>query len=98
MQQQRDPKQNRLAFYRRKRGHSQTRVAHLVGYKTHSALSLYEHGHVLPPLATALKLEIVLRTPVAFLFPDLYDSLKQNIRGEEDRLAGDGQQVLFPEN
>ena len=91
------PQQNDLALYRRKRGFSQKLVAHLIGHKTHSALSLYEHGRALPPLTTALKLEIVLRTPVAFLFPNLYDNLKQGIRSEEDRMADIGQQALFPE-
>ena len=79
-------------------GYSQHRVAHLLGHKSHAALSLYERGAVAPALATALRLEIILRTPVAFLFPDLYDTLKKEIRTEEERLAGFGQQSLFPEN
>jgi len=93
-----DPQQNHLALYRRKRGFSQRRVAHLIGHKTHSAVSLYEHGRALPPLLTALKLEIVLRTPVAFLFPNCYDDLKRAIRTEEAALSDIGQQVLFPEH
>lgn len=76
-------------------GYSQRYVADLLGHKSHAALSLYEHGVLLPKLTTALKLEIILRTPVAFLFPDLYDSLKNEIRGQEDGLAGFGQQSLF---
>jgi len=92
-----DSQYNHLALYRRKRGFSQKHVALLIGHKTHSAVSLYEHGRAIPPLITALKLEIVLRTPVAFLFPSLYRDLKETIRGEEDRMAGIGQQVLFPE-
>ena len=45
-------KQNRLAAFRRKRGYSQRRVAHLLGHKSHAALSLYEHGRVVPTLVT----------------------------------------------
>jgi transcriptional regulator with XRE-family HTH domain len=87
--------ENRLASFRRRRGYSQRRVAHLLGHKSHGALSSYERGRVLPTLTTALKLEIVLRTPVAFLFPSVYDLLRNEIRTEEDRLAGVGQQDLF---
>jgi transcriptional regulator with XRE-family HTH domain len=87
--------QNRLASFRRQRGYSQRRVAHLLGHKGHGALSTYERGSVLPTLTTALKLEIVLRTPVAFLFPGVYDALRREIRAEEGRLAGTGQQDLF---
>jgi transcriptional regulator with XRE-family HTH domain len=87
--------QNRLASYRRKRGYSQKRVAHLIGHKSHGALSSYERGRVLPTMTTALKLEIVLRTPVAFLFPTVYENLRAGIRAEEERMAGVGQQDLF---
>ena len=86
---------NLLASYRRRRAYSQRHVAHLLGHKSHGALSSYERGRVVPTLTTALKLEIVLRTPVAFLFPNVYETLRNEIRGEEDRLAGFGQQDLF---
>jgi transcriptional regulator with XRE-family HTH domain len=46
-------------------------------------ISRYERGKSLPPLSTALRLEIIYRVPVAFLFPDLYDQLRHLIRGEE---------------
>ena len=49
-------------------------------------VSRYERGHSLPSLALALKLGIVLRVPVEFLFPHLYDQLRLRIREEEDRL------------
>ena len=93
--QQTNQNQNRLASFRRRRGYSQRRVAHLLGHKSRGALSSYERGRVLPTLAIALKLEIVLRTPVAFLFPNVYETLRNEIRAEEDRLAGVGQQDLF---
>lgn len=91
----RNENQNRLASFRRRRGYSQRRVAHLLGHKSHGALSCYETGRTAPTLTTALKLEIVLRTPVAFLFPSIYENLRSEIRAEEDRLAGIGQQDLF---
>ena len=69
--QQTNQNQNLLAKYRRRIGYSQKRVAHLIGHKSHGALSSYECGRTLPTLTTALKLEIILRTPVAFLFPGI---------------------------
>jgi transcriptional regulator with XRE-family HTH domain len=93
--QQEHQNKNRLASFRRRRGYSQRHVAHLLGHKSHGPLSSYERGGSLPPLTTALKLEIVLRTPVAFLFPNVYETLRNQIRSEEDRLGGLGQQDLF---
>jgi hypothetical protein len=49
----------------------------------------------MPGLETALQLEVILRTPVAFLFPSLYDDLRKAIRAEEEQFAGFGQQSLF---
>jgi hypothetical protein len=43
----------------------------------------------------ALSLEIIYRTPVAFLFPAMYNELKRQIRHEEEALLGAGQQPLF---
>lgn len=87
--------QNRLASFRRKRGLSQRRVALLLGHKSHGALSSYENGRVLPKLDTALKLEIILRTPVAFLFPAIYEDFRSAIRKAEEQMEGFGQQDLF---
>lgn len=95
MRQHQNQNQNMLAKFRRRMGYSQRRVAHLLGHKSHASLSLYEHGRITPELVTALKLEIILRTPVAFLFPNLHDGLKKEIRAKEERLAGFGQQTLF---
>ena len=79
--------QNRLAAFRRKIGYSQRHVAKLLGHKSHAALSLYEHGRVQPTLITALRLEIILRTPVAFLFPELYEGLRLQVRSQEQHLT-----------
>jgi transcriptional regulator with XRE-family HTH domain len=95
---QHNQKQNSLAVYRRRMRYSQRSVARLLGHKSHAAVSSYEHGRVLPKLEIALRLEIILRTPLAFLFPDLHDSLKKEIRDHESSMAGFGQQALFPEN
>ena len=76
---------NCLWTYRKKMGFSQKRAAYFAGLKS-SDLSRYEHGVKLPNLPNALKLEIVYRTPVAFLFGDLYEELRKEIRKREETL------------
>jgi transcriptional regulator with XRE-family HTH domain len=89
------PKQNTLVLYRRRMGLTQRQVARLVGHRDASMLSHYEHGRVLPPLAVALKLEIVYRVPIAFLFPGMYEELRREIRQKEESLVNSSQQPLF---
>ena len=88
------PKTNDLVLYRRRMGFSQKQVARLLGHHDTSMVSHYEHGRSFPRLPVALKLEIILRVPVAFLFPGLYDEIKLHIRNEEEAIAG-GQGQLF---
>lgn len=77
---------NSLWTARNKMGFSQKRVACALGLKRTSLLSRYEHGTRVPNLINALKLEIVYRTPVAFLFSSLYLDLKKEIREREEAL------------
>lgn len=76
-------------------GFSQKQVARLLGHRDTSMISHYEHGRSLPPLPVALGLEIILRVPVAFLFPGIYEDLRLKIRKMEEELAGAGQGPLF---
>ena len=74
---------------------SQGHVARLLGHKDSSAWSNYERGEHFPSLANALRLGIILRVPVEFLFYGLHDQLRDQIRAEEDRIVAPTQQVLF---
>ncbi len=76
---------NALVFYRRRMGFSQRHVAQLLGHKDATLLCSYERGRILPPLPAALSLGVILRVPVEFLFPDLYDELKACIRQQEEQ-------------
>ena len=78
---------NDLWTYRKKMGLSQKQAAYRMGLKGANNLSRYEHGVKVPGLVNALKLEIVYRTPVAFLFGDLYAELKKEIRDREEKLG-----------
>jgi transcriptional regulator with XRE-family HTH domain len=95
MNQNKKPKQNRLDMYRRRMRFSQRHVARLLGHKNSSAWSNYECGERLPSLANALRLGIILRVPVEFLFYSLHNQLRNQIRAEEERIAEPTQQVLF---
>jgi transcriptional regulator with XRE-family HTH domain len=94
MHQKETPKPNQLDLYRRRMRFSMSQVAHLLGHKGTSVLSNYERGLRLPTLVNALKLSIILRVPVEFLFGALYDGLRGQIRAEEE-FATPVQQVLF---
>src|SRR5262245_59100567 len=91
----RKQKPNNLVLYRRRMSFTQKHVAQLLGHHDTTMISHYEHGRALPPLPVALGLEIIFRTPVAFLFPGMYDELKGTIRKQEESLAGPGQRPLF---
>ena len=95
MNQNKEPKQNRLDIYRRRMRFSQRHVARLMGHKNGTVWSSYERGERLPSLTNALRLGIILRIPVEFLFYSLHDALRTQIRAEEERIAEPTQQVLF---
>jgi transcriptional regulator with XRE-family HTH domain len=88
-------KQNNLVLYRRRMGFTQKQVARLLGHRDTSMVSHYEHNRALPPLIVALRLEIIYRVPVAFLFPAMYNEMKLQIRELESSLAGAAQRPLF---
>jgi len=86
---------NRLDYFRRRMRFSTSHIGHLLGHKDSSTYCDYERGDRLPSLVNAFRLSVILRTPVEFLFPSLYDSLRDSIRAEEERLAVPIQAVLF---
>ncbi|MGA2268772.1 MAG: helix-turn-helix transcriptional regulator [Bryobacteraceae bacterium] len=95
MEKNQQQNQNSLFIFRRRMGFSQKHVARLLGFRHTCMVSRYEHGRSLPPLKTALSLGIILRVPVEFLFPGLYDSMRESIRAAEERMARPVQPTLF---
>ncbi len=87
--------QNRLDYFRRRMRFSTSHIGHLLGHKDSSTYCDYERGDRMPTLVNALRLSAILRTPVEFLFPSLYDGLRNAIRAEEELLAAPSQTVLF---
>ena len=82
MNQNKNKYNNALPVYRRRMGFSQTEVADLLGY-TSQMISMYETGRTLPPFVTALKLAILYRIPIEFLYHDMYVSLREQLRLRE---------------
>ncbi len=95
MSQEKNENLNRLDVYRRRMKFSAGHVARLLGHKNSSPLSKYEQGQRMPSLENALRLGIILRVPVEFLFYSLNDQLRREIRAEEERQALPTQQALF---
>jgi len=87
--------QNRLDYFRRRMRFSTSHIGHLLGHKDSSTYCDYERGDRVPSLVNAFRLSAILRTPVEFLFPSLYDTLRNAIRAEEERMATPKQAVLF---
>jgi transcriptional regulator with XRE-family HTH domain len=86
---------NILFVCRRQRGLTQKQVAKLMGLKSVNLLTYYEKGISLPSLTTALAFEILYRTPVAFLFPEMYSRMRLLIRERESSRVPQSQQALF---
>ncbi len=77
---------NELLLVRRKRGLSRKQVAGLLGYKSTSTIARIEQGRLIPRLHTLLRLEILYRVPIAYLYSELYASLRAELRGREASL------------
>src|SRR5712691_158649 len=77
------PKTNRETNYifnmRRNRRFLQKQLALLLGHRHTYQLSKYEHGVSLPPLETALILEIALGIRLPELYPALYQRLQRQV-------------------
>jgi transcriptional regulator with XRE-family HTH domain len=67
---------NHLYRLRRLRGFSQKHIAHLLGHRSVRMVSRYETGVALPPLKTALLLEIALGAHVSDIYPATFRDLK----------------------
>lgn len=77
---------NDLLLLRRKRGLSRKQVASLLGYTSTSTIARIEQGRLIPRLQTLLGLEILYRVPIAYLYPQLYASIKEDLRRREASL------------
>lgn len=85
---------NDLVQYRKRMRFTQLEVIRLLGWKNIKGLALLESGQRIPTLITALKLGIIYRIPTDFLYRELYEQLRSELRAKELVQAPPGQQPL----
>jgi hypothetical protein len=85
-----------LTHYRRRMKFTQGYVTRLLEWKNLKGLWQLESGNAIPTLITAFKLSIIYRVPTDFLFAELYEKLKREIRAKEMALAPVGAQQELP--
>lgn len=79
---------NRLWLARKRLGLRQKQVAYLLNQHTLDQVSRYEKGLRVPSLETALKFEIIYRTPLRVLFADTYEHLQAELKQRMAENAG----------
>lgn len=75
---------NYLRSLRRMSGLSQHELAEIVGFLTRFQVARHEQSSAIPAFIVAVSYEIVFRTSIRELFPELYRSLETKI---EEQLA-----------
>jgi DNA-binding XRE family transcriptional regulator len=85
---------NHILKMRRNRGLAQKHVALLVGHRYTQMVSKYESGVSLPPLETALLLEISLGVKLSELYVDLYQDLQMLVLARAEALPEDMRRSL----
>lgn len=83
-----------LVRYRKRLRFTQLQVLSILGWKNKKGLCQIESGKVVPTLTTAMKLAIIYRVPVEFLYSGLHRKLLHQIRGREQSLVPVGQRAL----
>jgi len=86
---------NSLIIYRQRMGFTQAQVAQLLGQRDTKRISNLELGRRLPSLPTSLRLAVIYRVPVDFLYSELYSSFRDEIRNREKTLSLGRQGSLF---
>ena len=80
---------NHILRMRRNRRLLQKQLALLLGHRYTAQLSKYESGRALPPLETALLIEVALGIRLQDLYPDLYQDLQVMILKRAEGLPAD---------
>lgn len=73
------PHTNHLRLHRRQWALSQTQIADLLGLKARSLVSRYENGRGAPHLRSLLAYQIIFGEPVERLFPQLHQSVTDEV-------------------
>lgn len=85
---------NHIFKMRRNRGLAQKQLALLLGHSYTQMLSKYESGASLPPLVTALLLEISLGIRLSEMYVDLYKELQCLVLSRANNLPDEIRRAL----
>ncbi len=80
---------NALRRCRKGHGLTQAMLGRLLGFKDGSWISRWEHGEAIPNLESAIKLSILLHTPVNDLFADLTEKAEKAVMEQAIVVCGD---------
>jgi transcriptional regulator with XRE-family HTH domain len=86
---------NHIFMMRRNRGLAQKQLALLLGHQFTYMVSKYESGTSLPPLETAMLLEIALGVRLSELYVDLYQHLQLSVLKRSENLTPDLRRALI---
>jgi len=86
---------NNLVIYRQRIRFTQAQIAQLLGHRDSKRVSNLELGRRLPSLQTSLRLAIIYRVPVDFLYSEMYSAQREQIRAREQSLKLGQQGTLF---
>ena len=75
----------RIRLLRRRAGLSQRDLAALLGYRSHSPISRFEHGHQLPAANELLQLQVIFGVVPSGVFPHVLDRAAEAVVA---RIAG----------
>jgi len=67
-------------------GYSQKEVAKILGHRDQSQICNWEKGVKRPNLDNILKLSALYRVPVEYLFFNLFQSLREELRAREEKI------------
>ena len=68
-----------LRFYRRRAGFTQKEIATLLGSRTGSKISRYEHLKSMPNLQTAFGYEVIFHVPAHDLFVGIFQEVESKV-------------------
>lgn len=100
----RHPRPNYLRTHRKRASLSQRHIAMLLGARSGTKISRYEHYSRIPDLMTVFALEIIYGIPARDLFAGMYDEARRTtlrraanaIRGPDPTLASFARRILDP--
>ena len=85
MKKRREQFANHLWKYRQRIGYSQSDVAEILNFSNQTQLCQWEKGIRIPTLENVIKLSILYRAPIIFLFFPWYIALRNELRITEEK-------------